>query len=50
MLRARKLPSLPSTVEEELQYNMQLRASPRELALLCGCEPCEEIVDDTKQA
>ena len=35
--RARKQPSLPSTVAEELEYNTHLRATPEELALLCGC-------------
>ena len=37
LLRSRKQPSIPSTLEEELSYNPQLRASPQELAMLCGC-------------
>ena len=39
LARARKQPSLPSTVAEELLYNAQLRASVDELALMCGCPP-----------
>jgi len=42
VLRARKLPTLPSTVEEELTYNAQLRASPAQLALMCGCAMPDE--------
>lgn len=35
--RAKKEPSLPSTMREELAYNPHLRADPTELALMCGC-------------
>ena len=34
--RSRREPSIPSTVKEELQYNNYLRASPQQLAALCG--------------
>ena len=34
--RARKEPSLPSTMGEELEYNPHLRANPQELAFMCG--------------
>ncbi len=37
-LRRAKLPSVPCTFEEEMEYNPWMRASPEELALLCGCE------------
>jgi hydroxyacylglutathione hydrolase len=37
--RARKQPSLPSTIAEELTYNAQLLATREELAVMCGCEP-----------
>ena len=40
--RARKEPSLPSTMREELAYNPHLKANPDELALMCGCAT-EEI-------
>ena len=36
--RGRKLPSIPSTVSEELSYNPYLRATPMQLALMCGCQ------------
>ena len=39
---ARKEPSLPSTMREELAYNPHLKANPDELALMCGCAT-EEI-------
>jgi hydroxyacylglutathione hydrolase len=35
--RARREPTLPSTMKEELEYNAHLRASPSELAQMCGC-------------
>ncbi len=35
--RARKLPSIPSTISEELAYNPYLRVGPQQLALMCGC-------------
>jgi len=36
--RARKEPSLPTTVAQEKLYNAQLTASAEGLALMCGCE------------
>lgn len=37
--RARKEPTVPSMMAEELEYNPQLRADERTLAALCGCSP-----------
>lgn len=34
--RKRRQPSLPSTLEEELTYNLYLQASPAQLASMCG--------------
>lgn len=34
--RARKEPTVPSTLEDELQYNAYLRADTHQLALMCG--------------
>ena len=34
--RRQQLPSIPSTVEEELQYNPYLTASKQQLAMMCG--------------
>jgi hydroxyacylglutathione hydrolase len=38
-LRAQKLPSVPSTMAEELAYNPWMKATPVNLAMLCGCGP-----------
>ena len=35
--RKRAEPSIPSTMEEELSYNLHLRADPAALASMCGC-------------
>ena len=35
--RARKQPSVPSTLSEALAYNPHLRATPQQLAIMCGC-------------
>ena len=34
--RARKEPSIPSTMAEELSYNQHLLANPAQLAQMCG--------------
>ena len=39
--RKLRQPSIPSTVREELQYNTHLRATPEELAIMCGA-----VIDD----
>jgi len=51
LMRARKQPTIPSTVSEELQYNAQLRASPQELAMMCGCPPPDpaEVAANSKR-
>lgn len=40
--RARKQPSLPSTLREEMAYNVYLKVSPKQLGNMFGCEPCVE--------
>jgi hydroxyacylglutathione hydrolase len=39
LARARKLPTVPTTLEQELTYNFHLRCTKEELADLCGCGP-----------
>ena len=37
-LRLRKQPSVPSTMAEECSFNPWMKATPLDLARLCGCE------------
>ena len=39
--RARKEPSIPSTMAEELSYNQHLLANPAQLAQMCGATDAE---------
>ena len=40
-LRAKKLPTIPSTIEEELKYNPFIRATVEELMMLTNCRQIE---------
>ncbi|KAL1514436.1 hypothetical protein AB1Y20_003535 [Prymnesium parvum] len=37
LLRAKSLPTIPTTLAQELEYNPYLRASAEQLARMCGC-------------